>query len=613
MRNKILILAALLLPCARVVRAADEEALASFEKALDALRIQYRIPGLSAAIVKNQQIIWEKGFGFADVERRIPAAPDTPYLLASVTKTFTSTLLMQCVEKGVLNLDDPISKYTVAVPGPGITVRHILTHTSESVPPGEAFLYSSRFVALTPVVEACSGRPFREALAKNILHPLKMLDSVPGHDLENITPALARTLNPEIFDRATLVRYQRALQRLATPYAVDSLGQAHPSPYPDKTINTSVGLISTVRDLALYDAAIDRHVLVRPETQELAWQPHVTSRGQVLPYALGWYSETISGKHVVWHPGTWIGAFSALYVKVPERNMSLILLANCDTLTYTIPVGGNLAASPFVALFLRMLDQPGAWAKDSPAIAANGVVNAASLKSEVAPGGWATIFGQNFTTLEPPGRTWRPDEIADGLLPTSLAGVTVYVDGKLAPIQFAGPGQLNVQIPNEVSPGRASVEVNGPTGNSRSLVAIKELAPGLFTFGDCRGRVYAAAVNTEGTPLGSPDCIQGAQPAQPGDAILLFGTGFGPTSPSRPSGRLIEPAPLALPFNIRIGGLPAVAEYGGIVGPGLYQFNVRVPQLPGGDHVVSIEVAGEQTQPAVFVPITEISMSGEHK
>jgi uncharacterized protein (TIGR03437 family) len=120
-------------------------------------------------------------------------------------------------------------------------------------------------------------------------------------------------------------------------------------------------------------------------------------------------------------------------------------------------------------------------------------------------------------------------------------------------------------------------------------------------------------VNTEGTPLGSPDCIQGAQPAQPGDAILLFGTGFGPTSPSRPSGRLIEPAPLALPFNIRIGGLPAVAEYGGIVGPGLYQFNVRVPQLPGGDHVVSIEVAGEQTQPAVFVPITEISMSGEHK
>jgi uncharacterized protein (TIGR03437 family) len=75
---------------------------------------------------------------------------------------------------------------------------------------------------------------------------------------------------------------------------------------------------------------------------------------------------------------------------------------------------------------------------------------------------------------------------------------------------------------------------------------------------------------------------------------------------------LIELTPLALPFKIRIGGLPAVAEYEGIVGPGLYQFNVRVPQWPAGDHVVSIEVAGEQTQPRVVVPVTEVSMLGEH-
>ncbi len=139
--------------------------LAAFEQSLEGLRQFYKLPGLSAAIVSNQRLIWAKGFGFQDMENRIAATPDTPYHIASLTKTFASMLLMKCVEQGKLKLDDPILKYTSSITQSGVTVRHLFTHTSESVPPGESYRYNgARFSALTPVADACAERPFREVL-----------------------------------------------------------------------------------------------------------------------------------------------------------------------------------------------------------------------------------------------------------------------------------------------------------------------------------------------------------------------------------------------------------------------------------------------------------------
>jgi CubicO group peptidase (beta-lactamase class C family) len=109
------------------------------------------IPGLSAAIVSNGRIIWEAGFGFQDVENQIPATPETPYRTASITKTFASMLLMKCVERGTLNLDTPIRSYTSGIADSRVTVRHLFTHTSQSSPPGESYLYSGdRYNFLTP-------------------------------------------------------------------------------------------------------------------------------------------------------------------------------------------------------------------------------------------------------------------------------------------------------------------------------------------------------------------------------------------------------------------------------------------------------------------------------
>src|SRR6201991_4386701 len=90
-------------------KSSESARIAHLETSLESLRQQLKIPAYSAAIVKNQKVIWAKGFGYADVENKIPATEHTAYHLASLTKTFASTILMQLVQEGKINLDDPVS------------------------------------------------------------------------------------------------------------------------------------------------------------------------------------------------------------------------------------------------------------------------------------------------------------------------------------------------------------------------------------------------------------------------------------------------------------------------------------------------------------------------
>ncbi|HEY7819447.1 MAG TPA: serine hydrolase domain-containing protein, partial [Vicinamibacteria bacterium] len=277
----------------------------------------------------------------------------TPYRIASLTKTFTSVLLLQCVEQARLDLDDPIRRYSSGIPESGATVRHVLTHTSEQTP-GQVFRYNGdRYVELTPVVEACTGLPYRVALAKRILDPLAMRDSVPGQDLENPSPTLRA-----LFDPGSLERYQSVLARLAKPYSRANPFQVQPSEYPPAGINASAGLVSTVRDLASYDSGLDEHLLLAKETQEAAWTPAVSPGGGAFPYGLGWFVQQYRGEKVVWHFGDWPGSFSSLIVKVPARNLTLILLANSDGLSEPFPMAsGDVTASAFATLFLQLFLQ----------------------------------------------------------------------------------------------------------------------------------------------------------------------------------------------------------------------------------------------------------------
>ena len=109
---------------------ANEPLLGLFRDYLESLRVQAGIPGLSAALVGRDDIIWEHAFGWADTEQFIAATTDTPFHVDGVTQLFTSTLVLQCVEHGLFALDTPIGEFSRSSPEPQATFRQVLTHTS---------------------------------------------------------------------------------------------------------------------------------------------------------------------------------------------------------------------------------------------------------------------------------------------------------------------------------------------------------------------------------------------------------------------------------------------------------------------------------------------------
>jgi len=317
-----------------------------FERYVDSLRQQTGIPGLSALIIKDGQIGWERGFGAQDLERNILAAPDTPYVVGGLTQTLTAVLLGACVEQGRLNIDAPIREWVPDFPVPQATVRQVLSHASS----GGTFEYDeSRFAQLSAVFEACTSKPFHEHLSDTVLERLGMAGSVPGQDLGNPSAA-AR----ESFDAAQLARYANVLDRLAVPYRVDRSGRATRSDYPARGLTAADGLVTTARDLARFDAALDDLALIRRETLNAAWtQANYT--GAPLPTGLGWFVQNYQNEPIIWQFGTVTDAYSALILKMPARRLTLIMLANSDGLSTGANLkSGDVTQSPFVKIFLRL-------------------------------------------------------------------------------------------------------------------------------------------------------------------------------------------------------------------------------------------------------------------
>jgi CubicO group peptidase (beta-lactamase class C family) len=312
-----------------------------FEQYLESLRRQAGIPGMSAAIVQGGRIVWEKGFGYQDVERSIAAFPDTPYPVGGLTETLTSAIILRCVEDGELELDANMRTWAPSISDGGATVRQVLSHTSTG-----SFRHDpNRFAMLTPVVDDCADGPYRQVAAEQILDRLSMRVSVPGHDLDRADGVVRG-----MFSGASMDRYSDIMGRLATPYRVDGRGNASVSRVPTVGMDASTGLISTVRDLARFDASFDDGYLVARRSVDLAF----TASGSG-PFGLGWFVQNYKGYKLVWQFGVWRDAYSSLILKVPDRGLTLILLANSDGLSAGFPLSsGDVTASLFARLFLSV-------------------------------------------------------------------------------------------------------------------------------------------------------------------------------------------------------------------------------------------------------------------
>jgi protocatechuate 3,4-dioxygenase, beta subunit len=224
----------------------------------------------------------------------------------------------------------------------------------------------------------------------------------------------------------------------------------------------------------------------------------------------------------------------------------------------------------------------------------NGVVNGAGFQPGVTPGAWLTIYGDHLSETT---RIWNAEtEIVNGKLPASLDGVSVTVNGRPAAVYFVSPTQINIQAPSDVT-GTVQVVVRNAEGTSDPVtVNVDPILPGFFLF----PRYFVAAVRPDGSYVGPAGLIDGVttSPAKPGETIVLYGTGFGPTSPDVTAGEVYRgAASLANAPAIRIGPGYADLQFAGLTAAGLYQFNIVVPNVPDGDHDVLGTLGGARTQP----------------
>jgi uncharacterized protein (TIGR03437 family) len=242
---------------------------------------------------------------------------------------------------------------------------------------------------------------------------------------------------------------------------------------------------------------------------------------------------------------------------------------------------------------------------DTPAIAATGgVLNGASFQPGVSGGSWMTINGSNLSSQT---GTWNKS-IVNGALPTILDGVSASVGGQPAYIEYVSATQINAVVPN-VPAGSVPVIVTNSNGTSLSVNAqLSAESPAFFQWG-----TYAVATRQDFSLAVKNGTFPGTTtvPPKPGDVIILWGTGFGPTSPAARTGM---ETPSTTTYNtasavsVTIGGSPATV-YGAALAPGyagLYQIAIQIPaSLANGDYPVVATIAGEQSPSTTLVTVQQ--------
>ena len=293
-----------------------------------------QIPGVALAVVKDGKIVLARGYGLANVELQVPVKPDTIFQSGSTGKQFTATAVMILMEEGKLSLDDKIAKYFPDAPESwsGITIRHLLTHTSgmgdyaadfdmrrdyteddlfkmvKGVPlafqPGEKWSYSNLgYVTLGILIHKVSGKFYGDFLQERIFKPLDM--------------STAR-----IISEADIVPNRAAGYRIAN-------GQLKNQDWVSPSLNTTAdgALYFTVYDMAKWDAALYTERLLKRSSLEQMWTKMKLNDGKAVGYGFGWGLAEIRGHRVIEHGGSWQG-FKSQISRYVDDKLTIIVFAN---------------------------------------------------------------------------------------------------------------------------------------------------------------------------------------------------------------------------------------------------------------------------------------------
>jgi len=261
----------------------------------------------------------------------------------------------------------------------------------------------------------------------------------------------------------------------------------------------------------------------------------------------------------------------------PPRNVNLVIAGQQISITQASP----MAFAPSIEL----------------------VGNAFGGAPLLAPNTWIEIKGMN---LAPAGdsRSWQSSDFINNNMPTALDGVSVLMNGAAAYVYSISTAQVNVLSP-PVIPDGSPVQVQVLVGGVPSPpfpVPSNLLSPSFFVY---NGGPYVIAVHLDGSRIGPPTLYPGlTTPAKPGETILLFANGFGPTLAPVVVGSSTQSGPLPYLPVVNINGTDATVESASLISPGLFQFNVILPtSLPDGDNPIIGSVGPSATQPGTLISI----------
>lgn len=297
---------------------------------------KHQIAGLSLMVIRDGRPIKTKPYGKANLEWDVPVTTDTVFEIGSITKQFTAACILLLQQDGKLSVEDKISKYLTNTPPSwsNITIRQLLTHTSgirnytghdgfeltkhqtqqqfiqklaalpSSFQPGEKWSYcNSGYSLLGYIVENVSGKNYWDFLRERITGPLGMTvtrDRTPG----------------------------AVIPRRAAGYELTN--HVHINRDYDITDVFSAGaMVSTVLDLAKWNAALDGETLLNKTSKEQWWTPTTLNNGHVQNYGFGWYLDPLKGHKNIGHNGATSG-FSSSIQRFPDDHLCVIVLCNAD-------------------------------------------------------------------------------------------------------------------------------------------------------------------------------------------------------------------------------------------------------------------------------------------
>lgn len=333
----------------------------AFDKLVDNIFKEYKTgstTGVSVLVSKNGVIIYEKGFGSADIGNNVPVTPDTKFKIGSITKQFTASAILKLREEGKLSLDDKLSKYIPDFPrGDEVTIRHLLTHTSgihSYTNRTDNMLVAALPVSIAALVDTIKSSPYDFSPGEQYMYNNSGFVLL-GYIVEKISDkSLADYLNETFFvplgmNSTGIYKTHQVLENEAYGYGYNG-GKIEKAAYMDMSWAAGAGAIySTTRDLYKWNEAIFNGKVLKEESLKEAFSKTILNNGKTIDYGFGWSLGELRGMKLISHGGAVFG-FLADLERQPDNKVNIIVLSNAAPPKSETDVPG--ACSQLIAEYL---------------------------------------------------------------------------------------------------------------------------------------------------------------------------------------------------------------------------------------------------------------------